>query len=59
MKVSPIIRPGKVARRSLTIGNEATHEDSGTTDVTSEAAATMHEPTTPRTNGDGKRTARH
>ncbi len=53
MNVSPVIRPGKVARRSLAIGSDATHDDSGTTDVTKDAAATMHEPASPRTNADG------
>ena len=57
MKVSPVIRPGKVARRSLAIGSDATHEDSGTTDVTSEAAATTQAPTAPRTIGEGIRIA--
>jgi hypothetical protein len=57
MKVNPVIRPGRVARRSLAIGSEATHEDSGTTDVTSEAAATTQAPTAPRTIGEGIRIA--
>lgn len=55
MNVSPVIRPGSVDRRSLAIGSDATQEDSGTTDVTKEAAATMHDPTSPRTNADGTR----
>jgi hypothetical protein len=55
MKVKPVIRPGSVARRSLVIGSEATQEDSGTTDVTSEAAATTHAPAAPRTKGEGRR----
>lgn len=55
MNVNPVIRPGSVARRSLAIGSDATQEDSGTTDVTKDAAATTHDPTTPRTNADGTR----
>jgi hypothetical protein len=55
MNASPVIRPGRVDRRSLAIGSDATHEDSGTTDVTRDAAATTQDPTTPRTNADGTR----
>jgi hypothetical protein len=40
---------------SLAIGSEATHDDGGTTEVTSEVAATMHEPTNPRIKGEGTR----
>jgi hypothetical protein len=56
MKVNPVIRPGKLDRRSLAIGSDATHDESGTTEVTSEAAATTKDPTAPRTNADGTRT---
>ncbi|GAA0951838.1 hypothetical protein GCM10009554_53920 [Kribbella koreensis] len=55
MNASPVIRPGSVDRRSLAIGNDATHDDSGTTEVTKEAAATTHEPITPRTSASGTR----
>lgn len=55
MNVNPVIRPGSVARSSLVIGSDATQDDSGTTDVTSEAAATTHAPTAPRTKGEGRR----
>jgi hypothetical protein len=55
MNASPVIRPGNVDRSALAIGSDATQEDSGTTDVTRDAAATTHDPTTPRTNADGTR----
>jgi hypothetical protein len=50
--VSPIIRPGSEARRSLVIGKDATHDEGGTTDVTRLADATVTEPTIPRTSGE-------
>ena len=48
MNVSPTMRPGNESRS----GNDATHEEGGTTEVTRLATATTTEPTTPRTIGE-------